>query len=86
MTIKGWYAFYISFVASIGGFLLGYDMAIISGAQIFLRDQFALSPQQFGFATSSVSLGCIAGPFLGRGLPIVLAENPRCTSPRVSLL
>ena len=65
MTIKGWYAFYISFVASIGGFLFGYDMAIISGAQIFLRDQFALSPQQFGFATSSVSLGCIAGPFLG---------------------
>ena len=59
------YAFYIAFVASLGGFLFGYDLVIISGAQIFLRDQFALTPQQFGFATSSAILGCIAGPACG---------------------
>ncbi len=59
------YAFYIAFVASLGGFLFGYDLVIISGAQIFLRDQFALTPRGFGFATSSAILGCIAGPFLG---------------------
>src|SRR5580658_7511698 len=61
---KRGYAFYISFVASLGGFLFGYDLVIISGAQIFLREQFALTPRQFGFATSSAILGCIAGPFL----------------------
>ncbi|MGH9162711.1 MAG: sugar porter family MFS transporter [Vicinamibacteraceae bacterium] len=59
------YAFFVSFVASIGGFLFGYDLVIISGAQIYLRDQFALSPAQFGFATSSAVLGCIVGPSLG---------------------
>lgn len=62
------YAFYIAFVASLGGFLFGYDLVIISGAQIFLRDQFALTPQQFGFATSSAILGCMAGPACGAWL------------------
>lgn len=56
------YAVFIAFVASIGGFLFGYDLVIISGAQIFLRDQFQLSPAAFGFATSSALLGCILGP------------------------
>jgi len=62
------YAFYIAFVASLGGFLFGYDLVIISGAQIFLRDQFKLTPGQFGFATSSAMLGCIVGPASGAWL------------------
>ncbi len=62
------YAFFVSFVASLGGFLFGYDLVIISGAQIFLREQFHLTPAQFGFATSSAILGCIAGPSLGAWL------------------
>ena len=59
------YAFFIAFVAAIGGFLFGYDLVIISGAQIFLRAQFQLTDAQFGFVTSSAIVGCIAGPFLG---------------------
>jgi MFS transporter, SP family, arabinose:H+ symporter len=59
------YAFFVSFVAAIGGFLFGYDLIIIAGAQLFIREQFALSPVQFGFATSSGLLGCIVGPALG---------------------
>ena len=62
------YAFFVAFVASMGGFLFGYDLVIISGAQIFLREQFHLTPAQFGFATSSAILGCIAGPSLGAWL------------------
>jgi SP family arabinose:H+ symporter-like MFS transporter len=62
------YAFYIAFVASLGGFLFGYDLVIISGAQIFLRDQFKLTLAQFGFATSSAMLGCIVGPASGARL------------------
>lgn len=62
------YAFFVSLVASLGGFLFGYDLVIISGAQIFLREQFHLTPTQFGFATSSAILGCIAGPSLGAWL------------------
>lgn len=62
------YAFLISFVAAIGGFLFGYDLAVIAGANILLRNQFNLSDAAFGFATSSASLGCIVGPFLGAWL------------------
>ncbi len=50
------------------GLLFGYDLVIISGAQIFLKDQFSLSPSQLGFAVSSAILGCIAGPSLGAWL------------------
>ena len=59
------YPFLVAFVASIGGFLFGYDLVIISGAQIFLKEQFALTDVEFGFATTSGILGCIVGPFTG---------------------
>ena len=59
------YAFFVAFVAAIAGFLFGYDLVIISGAAIFIKAHFALSPAQFGFAVNSAILGCIAGPFLG---------------------
>jgi hypothetical protein len=59
------YAFYISFVAAIGRFLFGYDLVIIGGAQIFLKQQFRLTPAELEFATSRAILGCMAGPSLG---------------------
>ena len=59
------YVYLVAFVASVGGFLFGYDLVIISGAQLFLQEEFGLSGAQLGFATSSAVLGCIAGPFLG---------------------
>ena len=62
------YAFWTAFVASIGGFLFGYDLAIIVGANTLLRDQFHLSPSGYSFATVSASLGCVTGPFLAAWL------------------
>ena len=62
------YAFSIALVAAVGGFLFGYDLAIISGAQVYLREQFSLEGVSFGFATSSALLGCMAGPFLAAWL------------------
>lgn len=59
------YAFGIAFVASVGGFLFGYDLAIICGANLYLKEVFHLSSAAFGFATGSAALGCIIGPFLG---------------------
>jgi len=59
------YAFGVAFVASVGGFLFGYDLAIICGANLYLKEVFSLSPAAFGFATGSAALGCIIGPFLG---------------------
>ncbi|RKY06359.1 MAG: hypothetical protein DRP56_07565, partial [Planctomycetota bacterium] len=59
------YIFLVAFVAAVGGFLFGYDLSIISGAQRYLKDVFQLNPQQFGFANASALLGCLAGPFVG---------------------
>jgi len=59
------YAFLIAFVSAVGGFLFGYDLAIMGGANVYLREQFALSPAMFGFTTASAGLGCIMGPLFG---------------------
>jgi sugar porter (SP) family MFS transporter len=59
------YAFLIAFVSAVGGFLFGYDLAIMGGANVYLREQFGLSPAMFGFTTASAGLGCIMGPLFG---------------------
>jgi SP family xylose:H+ symportor-like MFS transporter len=51
----------ISFVSALGGYLFGFDFAVISGALPFLRTTFALSPMMEGFLTGSLALGCIIG-------------------------
>jgi len=58
----------VVFVASIGGFLFGYDLSLIGAANVFLKDQFQLSEQLLGFTTASAALGCVFGPFLGAWL------------------
>jgi len=58
------YKFYLSLitaVASIGGLLFGFDMAVISGVLPFVEKQFALTPVQEGWFVSSALVGCIAG-------------------------
>lgn len=48
-------------IAALGGILLGYDTAVISGAIGPIRDYFGLSPAETGWAVSSVVLGSIVG-------------------------
>ncbi|HEV2482882.1 MAG TPA: MFS transporter [Puia sp.] len=47
--------------AGMGGFLFGFDTAVISGAVGFLKDQFRLSPAMEGWIMSSALVGCVAG-------------------------
>ena len=51
----------ISFVSTIGGFLFGYDTAIISGCNTFLEQHFELSAAELGWIVSSALLGTIVG-------------------------
>ena len=51
----------ISFVSTIGGFLFGYDTAIISGCNTFLETHFQLSSAMLGWVVSSALLGTILG-------------------------
>lgn len=51
----------ICFIAAIGGFLFGFDMAVISGVLPLMQEHFNLTPAQEGWLVSSALVGCIAG-------------------------
>jgi sugar porter (SP) family MFS transporter len=55
------YVIALSFIASLGGFIFGYDTAIISGCNTFLQAHFDLSPAMLGWVVSSALLGTILG-------------------------
>jgi SP family arabinose:H+ symporter-like MFS transporter len=55
------YVIALSFIASLGGFIFGYDTAIISGCNSFLQMHFDLSPAMLGWVVSSALLGTILG-------------------------
>ena len=50
--------------AALGGFAFGYELAVISGALLFLRGDFGLSGLEQGALVSAVPLGAIAGGLL----------------------
>jgi len=51
----------ISIIATLGGFLFGYDTAIISGVLSFVKSQFTLDAIAEGWYVSSALVGCIGG-------------------------
>ncbi|HEX4168091.1 MAG TPA: sugar porter family MFS transporter [Bryobacteraceae bacterium] len=55
------YTYRIASVAALGGLLFGFDTAIINGAILFLKRQFAWSEVQTETAASSLLVGCILG-------------------------
>jgi sugar porter (SP) family MFS transporter len=61
MTRNASYAYLISLVAALGGLLFGFDIAIINGALVFLKTEFALTDFQTEIAASSLLLGCVIG-------------------------
>lgn len=69
------YLYLITLVAAVGGFLFGYDLSLISGAVIFLKAEWALSPFWVGAVTGSAILGCPFGPLAGAWLADTLGRN-----------
>jgi len=51
----------LALIAALGGFLFGYDTAVISGTIGFVKNQFALDAVMEGWYVSSALVGCIAG-------------------------
>ena len=60
---KKTYTIFISLIVALGGFLLGFDSAVISGAVPFYRETFGLDSGSMliGFSVSSLILGAIMG-------------------------
>jgi SP family arabinose:H+ symporter-like MFS transporter len=59
----GIYSMVISLIVAIGGFLLGFDATVISGATPFYKRVFELPEGSFliGFSVSAIIFGCVAG-------------------------
>ena len=55
------YLLWICFITTLGGFLFGYDTAIIAGCNTFLQSHFQLTEGGLGWVASSALLGTIAG-------------------------
>ena len=56
-----WFMYFSSFIAAMGGLLLGFDTAVISGTIPFITKYFQLSDAMLGWAVSSAIVGCIIG-------------------------
>src|SRR5690606_23931198 len=50
-------------VATIGGFMFGYDSGVVNGTQDGLRQAFALSDLGLGIAVAALLPGCAVGAF-----------------------
>jgi len=59
------YVHLVSSVAAVGGFLLTYDIVIMSGAILFMKQEFHLSALAMGFAMTSAMIACFFSPTLG---------------------
>ena len=54
---------YVSVVASLGGFLFGFDSGVISGAEKAIQDEFGLSSLWHGLIISGALVGTLIGVF-----------------------
>jgi SP family arabinose:H+ symporter-like MFS transporter len=74
-------------VASLGGFLFGFDMAVISGVLPLLQKQFTLTAFEEGWFVSSALVGCIVGvAFSGELSDRLGRKKPLITSAILFLL
>lgn len=66
----------ISLATAMGGYLFGFDFAVITGGLPFLRDQFDMDAYQEGLTTGSLALGCIIGCLIAGGLADKYGRKP----------
>src|SRR3954447_7925902 len=70
------YILLISLISALGGYLFGFDFAVISGALPFLQAQFGLDAYWEGFATGSLALGAIVGCVAAGGMADRYGRRP----------
>lgn len=61
---RRWPVILVSATAAIGGFLFGFDTAVINGTVNAVRDEFQMSAAGIGFVVSAALLGCVVGAWI----------------------
>ena len=82
MNAKSGNVFVYSLIASLGGLLFGFDIAIFSGTIPFITPYFDLAPEELGWIASCLYVGCIVGSvafgkiagYLGRKRSLLLVS------------
>ncbi|MEQ3745255.1 MAG: sugar porter family MFS transporter [Henriciella sp.] len=69
------FAIAITFVATLGGFLFGYDSGVINGTVKGLQTAFGSDSIGTGFSVASMLLGCAAGAFLAGRLADIFGRR-----------
>ena len=69
------YIYLISIIASLGGLLFGFDIAIISGTIHFFSRHFQLDELNVGWAVGCISIGAAAGALLAGKLSDMLGRK-----------
>jgi MFS transporter, SP family, arabinose:H+ symporter len=67
MKKSSFYLYFICLIATMGGLMFGFDIAIISGAVPFIQPYFGWNELQLGWGVSSLLVGAIVGAF-GSGI------------------
>lgn len=62
---EGTFIVIATIITAIGSLLFGYDTGVISGAILFIKVQFSLSPAEEGFVVSAVLIGALVGAITG---------------------
>jgi sugar porter (SP) family MFS transporter len=63
MKMNSLYLYFICLIATMGGLMFGFDIAIISGAVPFIQPYFGWNELQLGWGVSSLLVGAIVGAF-----------------------
>jgi hypothetical protein len=68
-SMKGYgYAVRVSLIAALGGFLFGFETAVISGAEKTIQQLWSLSSGWLGFTVASSLIGTVIGSLV-TGVP-----------------
>ncbi len=70
------YLLMLSIVAALGGFLFGFDTAVISGTEGFVKDKFQLDALAEGWFVGIALLGCILGVLIAGFLSDGFGRKP----------
>jgi MFS family permease len=70
------YTLLISAISALGGYLFGFDFAVIAGALPFLKTIFELNAWWEGFLTGTLAIGCMIGCYLAGKIAEKFGRRP----------